>query len=58
MKTYPERYLDWSVEAMDVPVVAGSLIRLVLLHQRNELFGCPPLGLEVVAAFVNRIPRV
>ena len=40
--------LDGSFEAVNVAVVAGSLIRLVLLHQRNELLGSPALGLKVV----------
>ena len=33
---------------MNVSVVGCSLIRLMLLHQRDELFGGPPFGLEII----------
>jgi hypothetical protein len=39
---------DWALETVEVAVVTGSLISFVLLHQRNELFGGPALGLEVI----------
>lgn len=40
--------LDWAFESVKVTVVAGTLVRLVFLHERNELFGGPALGLEIV----------
>jgi hypothetical protein len=43
-----ERDLDGSFEAMDVTVVAGSLVGFVLSHERNQFFGSPTLGLEVI----------
>jgi hypothetical protein len=43
-----EGNLDRSLKAMDLGVLACSLIRLVLLHERNELFRGPALGLEVI----------
>lgn len=43
-----ERNLDWALETMDVPVAARALVRLMLLHERNQLFGCPALSLEVI----------
>lgn len=43
-----KRDLDWTLKAVDVSVVAGTLICLVLLHQWNELLGGPALGLEVI----------
>lgn len=33
---------------MRLPVVRCTLVRLVLLHQRDELLRLPPLSLEVV----------
>lgn len=41
-------HLDGAFEAMKVAVVACPLVRLVLLHQGNELLGGPALGLEVI----------
>lgn len=43
-----ERNFDGALEAMDVTILAGPLICLVLPHEGQELFGGPPLGLEVV----------
>jgi hypothetical protein len=43
-----KRHLDGTFEAVEVAVVAGTLVGLVLLHQRNEFFGGPALGLEVI----------
>ncbi len=40
--------LDGSFETVNVPVVAGTLVGFMLLHQRNELLGGPSLGLEVI----------
>jgi len=33
---------------MDITVVASSLIGLMFLHQRDEFFGGPALGLEII----------
>lgn len=33
---------------MNVLVVAGALICLMLSHERQELFGGPSLGLEII----------
>lgn len=43
-----ERNLDRPFKAVEISVVAGSLVCLVLLHQRNELLCRPALGLKVV----------
>ena len=43
-----ERNLDGPFKPVDVAVVAGALVGLVLLHERNELLGSPALGLEVI----------
>jgi hypothetical protein len=43
-----KRHLDGSLEAMNVAVVARALVRLVFLHQRNELLGGPALSLKVI----------
>jgi hypothetical protein len=43
-----KRNLDGSLESMDVAVVAGTLVSFVLLHQGDELLGCPSLGLKVI----------
>lgn len=40
--------LDGSVESMEVSVVAGSLVGLMLLHERKKLFRRPTLCLEVI----------
>lgn len=40
--------LDWTLEAMQVTVVASSLVCLVLSHQWDELVCGPSLGLEVI----------
>lgn len=39
---------DGTFEAVDVTVVAGSLIGFVLFHERKQLLGSPALGLEVI----------
>jgi hypothetical protein len=39
---------DGTVEAVDVTVVASSLVSFVLSHERDELLGGPALGLEVI----------
>ena len=44
----PKRNLDGTFEAMDITVVAGSLVCLMLFHQRKELLGGPALGLKVI----------
>lgn len=43
-----EADLDRTIETVDVTVVAGTLVGLVLLHQRDEFLGGPTLSLEVV----------
>lgn len=43
-----KRNFDWALEAVDIAVVAGSLIGFMLSHERNELLRCPALSLEVV----------
>lgn len=43
-----KRNLDRALESVNVAVVAGTLVRLVLLHERKEFLGGPALGLEVV----------
>ena len=40
--------LDRSLESMDIAIVAGSLIRFMLFHQRQQLLSGPSSGLEVV----------
>lgn len=40
--------LDGPVKAVQIRIVAGPLVRLVLLHQRDQLVGCPAFGLEVI----------
>lgn len=40
--------LDWAVETVEVAILASPLIRLMLLHQREQLLGGPALGLEVI----------
>lgn len=43
-----EADLDRTIEAVDVAIVAGTLVCLVLLHERNQLLGRPALCLEVI----------
>ena len=43
-----KRHLDRAIGTMDVPIVGSPLVGLVLLHQREELFGGPALGLPVI----------
>lgn len=43
-----ERNLDRAFKPVDIAVVAGTLIGLVLLHERDEFLGGPALGLEVI----------
>lgn len=43
-----KRDLDRAFEAMGVPIVRGTLISLVLLHQGQQFLGRPSIGLEVV----------
>jgi hypothetical protein len=38
-------HLDWAVEAMDVPIITGPLVRLMFPHERNQLFSSPSFGL-------------
>ena len=38
--------LDRALKAMNVSVVASSLVSLMLLHQWNQLFGSPALHLN------------
>ena len=40
--------LDWAFKSVDVTVVARTLVRLVLLHEGDQLFGGPTFGLEVI----------
>jgi hypothetical protein len=40
--------LDRSIDAMNVSVVAGSLIGFMLFHEREKLLRGPALGLKVV----------
>jgi len=44
-----ERNFDRSVKPMDVVIVAGTLVCLVLFHQRNELFCCLAFSLKAIA---------
>ena len=44
----PEGDLDWSLESVNVTVVACSLIGLMLPHQGDQLLRSPALGLEIV----------
>lgn len=46
--------LDGTIETVNVTVVAGTLVCLVLPHERNELLGGPALGLEVVVVGSRR----
>jgi len=46
--------LDGAIETVDVTVVAGALVCLVLLHEREELLGGPALGLEIVVVGSRR----
>jgi hypothetical protein len=39
---------DGTIEAVNVAVVASSLVSFVLSHERDELLGGPALGLEVI----------
>ena len=39
---------DRTFEAMDVTIVAGTLVGLMLFHKWDEFFGLPPLSLEVI----------
>ena len=43
-----ERDFDGPLEAVDIAVVASSLVHLVLLHEGEKLFGGPAFLLEVV----------
>jgi hypothetical protein len=43
-----EADLDRSFETMNVTVLTSSLVRLMLLHQRDELLRSPALHLEVI----------
>lgn len=43
-----KRTFDWAVKAVDITVVACSLVRLVLLHQGDELFCSLAFGLKVI----------
>jgi hypothetical protein len=42
------RTFDRPVKAMDITVVASSLVGFVLSHQRNQFLGGPALGLKVI----------
>jgi hypothetical protein len=39
---------DGTIEAVNVAVVASSLVSFVLSHERDELLGGPAFGLEVI----------
>ena len=39
---------DRTLEAMDVTIVAGTLVGLMLFHKWDEFFGLPPLCLKVI----------
>ena len=39
--------LDGTLEAVEVAVVAGTLVGFMLLHQWEQFLGSPALGLEV-----------
>ncbi len=43
-----ERNFDGALETMDVSVVAGPLVCLMFLHERDEFFCLPSLSLEIV----------
>lgn len=43
-----ERDLNRPFETVNVWIVAGTLVRLVLLHQGDEFISGPTLGLEVI----------
>lgn len=43
-----ERDLDRALKAMNIWIVASTLVGLVFLHQRNKLFGGPAFSLEVI----------
>lgn len=43
-----KRDLDGALESMDIRVVTGTLVRLVLLHERKQFLSLPALGLEIV----------
>lgn len=46
--------LDRALESMGIPIVRSALVRLMLLHERQKLLGCPSLGLEVVIVGCGR----
>jgi hypothetical protein len=46
--------LDGTVETVDVAVVAGTLVCLVLPHERDEFLSGPALGLEIVVVGSRR----
>lgn len=48
IRVVPKGNLDGTVKAMEVSIVAGTLVGLMLLHQRQKLFGTPASGLEVI----------
>ena len=43
-----ERDFDGAFETMDISVVAGPLVCLMFLHERDEFFSLPSLRLEIV----------
>jgi len=43
-----KRHFNGALEAVNVTVIAGTLVGLVFLHQGDEFFGLPPFGLEIV----------
>ena len=43
-----ERDLDWTLETMNITIIACSLVCSMLSHKRNKLLGFPPLRLEVI----------
>ena len=48
IRVVPKGNLDGTIKAMKVSIVAGALVGLVLLHQRQKLFGTPASGLKVI----------
>ena len=46
--------LDGAFKTVDVPVVASTLVGLVLSHERDQLLGGPTLALEIVVVASRR----
>lgn len=54
VRVVSEGHGNGAIRSMDIPIVACSLVRLVLSHQRNELFCGPALGLKVIIVRCGR----